>query len=171
MSAGSIEARLRRVEDAEAIRHLVGLYALAMDDNDTDLVAKVFAEDAVFRWEDGFVRGEGRDAIVEMFRSRFAKPSFHVTHDHLIDFDAGDPDRATGLVFGHAEALRPDGQYVAATRYRDTYVRRDEKWLISDRVLQHLYFVPVHEYAGILARSDRINTPAGRRKAHWPATV
>jgi uncharacterized protein (TIGR02246 family) len=163
-----IATRLRRLEDIEAIRRLVGLYALAMDDRDTGLVASIFAKDGVFRWHDGFVHAQGREAIVAMFGGRFARPSFHVTHDHLIDLDADDPDRATGIVFGHAEAQRDDGQYVAATRYRDTYMRRDGRWQIRERVLQHLYFVTVDEYAGILRRPDRIKTPAGRRAGHWP---
>jgi ketosteroid isomerase-like protein len=168
MSAGALAARIERLEAIEAVRRLVGLYALAMDDRDTALVASIFAENALFRWHDDFVRAEGRDAIVEMFRGRFAHPSFHVTHDHLIELDETDPDRARGVIFAHAEAQRPDGHYVVATRYRDAYVREGGTWKFAERVLQHLYFVPAQDYAGTLGRRDRIVTPAGRRDGHWP---
>jgi uncharacterized protein (TIGR02246 family) len=171
MSSGDIAAlaaRVRRLEDIEAIRQLVGRYALAMDDRDTDLVASLFAENAVLRWHDDFVHAKGRAAIVGMSRGRFAHPSFHVTHDHLIDLDADEPDRARGVIFAHAEAQRADGHYVVATRYRDAYVREDGRWMFAERVLQHLYFVPAQEYAGTLGRTDRIVTPAGRAAGHWP---
>lgn len=168
MTGDALTERIALLEATEAIRRLVGLYALAMDDRDIGLVASIFAEDAVVRWHDDFVRAEGRAAIVEMFRGRFAHPSFHVTHDHLIDLDPANPDRARGVIFAHAEAQRPDGHHVVATRYRDEYVREGGTWLFAERVLQHLYFVKAEDYPGILGRRDRIVTPAGRRDGHWP---
>lgn len=160
--------RIRRLEDIEAIRRLVSLYGLAMDNRDPALVAQVFAEDGEFQWEHGSVQASGREAIVEMFRGRFARISFHVTHDHMIEIDDNNPHAARGIVFAHAEAQRDDGHYVAATRYQDKYVRTAEGWQIAERVLQHLYFVPVAEYSGVLDRPDRISTPAGRLNGHWP---
>ena len=53
-----IARRLQRLEDREAIRELVGRYALAMDDKNAELVAAIFAEDAIFRWKDNKVRGK-----------------------------------------------------------------------------------------------------------------
>jgi len=167
-AADDLSKRIQRLEDIEAIRRLVSRYAYAMDENDLDLTRELFVQNGSIRWPDEFLHAEGIDAIVNVFRNRFAHPSFHVTHDHLIDFDPDNPDRATGLLFAHAEAYRDDGHYVVATRYRDVYVRDEGVWRFAERIFEHLYFVPAEEYPGTLGRRDRIVTPAGRREAHWP---
>ena len=105
MNSAALERRIRRIEDREAIRELVGRYGLAMDNKDFDLVAKIFAPDARFGWVDGTFDIVGRDAIVAMYSTRLATagPSFHFTHDQFIDWDPVDDNRATGLVLAHAE--------------------------------------------------------------------
>lgn len=169
LASRDLSARLRRLEDIDAIHRLVGFYASAMDSHDLALVGEIFTEDALFRWEDDHVRAQGRQAIVEMFNGRFARCGFHFTHDRMIELNAADPDVARGIILGHAEVQRDDAHYVAATRYRDVYRREDGCWRIHVRVLQHLYFMPVSEYPTILTRRDRISTPSGRRAAHWPS--
>jgi hypothetical protein len=59
----TLEQRLKRLEDIEAIRLLVGRYAHAADrNNDPEIMGSLLAEDAV--WEaPGFGRYEGRDEI------------------------------------------------------------------------------------------------------------
>lgn len=170
MNSAALERRIRRIEDREAIRELVGRYGLAMDNKDFDLVAKIFAQDGRFGWVDGAFEIVGRDAIVEMYRTRLATagPSFHFTHDQFIDWDPLDEDRATGLVLAHAETAAGPAQGLVAIRYHDRYVRQGECWLIQERLLGFLYNVPVAEYDGILMKSDRIYLTSGAKRAHWP---
>lgn len=61
----SLATRLDRLESAEAIRDLVGRYALGADRrNDPAIFRDLFTEDAV--WEaEGFGRHEGRDVILD----------------------------------------------------------------------------------------------------------
>ncbi|MDQ0505014.1 nuclear transport factor 2 family protein [Xanthobacter agilis] len=63
-AAGGLERRLARLESAEAIRNLVGLYALGADRrNDPEIFSGLFTDDA--EWEAaGFGRFQGRDLIV-----------------------------------------------------------------------------------------------------------
>lgn len=62
---GWLEKRVARLESAEAIRNLVGLYALGADRrNDPEIFATLFTEDG--EWEAaGFGRFQGRAAVVE----------------------------------------------------------------------------------------------------------
>jgi uncharacterized protein (TIGR02246 family) len=165
-----LERRIRRIEDREAIRVLVGQYALAMDNKDFDLVAAIFASDARFGWVDGAFDIRGRDAIVDMYRTRLAGagPSFHYTHDQFMTWDDAGEDRATGLVLGHAETAAGPSQGLVAIRYHDRYVRQGGRWLFQERLLGFLYNVPVAQYDGILKTSDRIHLPSGAKPAHWP---
>lgn len=166
----ALERRIRRIEDREAIRVLVGRYALAMDNKDFDLVADIFAEDGRFGWVDGAFAFEGREAIVGMYRDRLksAGPSFHYTHDQFVTWDEADGDRAGGLVLGHAETSAGPSQRLVAIRYHDRYVREGGRWLFQERLLAFLYNIPVADYDGVLGVSDRIRLPTESRAAHWP---
>lgn len=165
-----LERRIRRIEDREAIRVLVGQYAIAMDNKDFDLVAAIFAPDGRFGWVDGAFDIRGRDEIVTMYRTRLASagPSFHYTHDQFVTWDEADEDRASGLVLGHAETAAGPSQGLVAIRYHDRYVRHAGRWLFQERLLGFLYNVPMAQYDGVLKTSDRIHLPSGSRPAHWP---
>lgn len=167
-----LEARVRRIEDREAIRRLVSLYTLAMDDRDMDLAARIFARDAVLTYPGGSPLFRGRDAIVAFYRERLAPtgPSFHFTHDQIVEWDDGDPDRATGLVACHAETSGGGRQFISAIRYEDVYVREDGEWRFSRRTLTFLYQTPVEHYVSILARKDRLRLTEPARLAHWPVS-
>jgi len=169
-SAQELERRIQRIEDRESIRVLVGRYALAMDNKDFVLAGDIFASGARFGWWDGSFTYEGRDAIVEMYRTRLASagPSFHYTHDQFVTWDEADPDRATGLVLGHAETCVNASQSLVAIRYRDKYLREGGVWRFEERLLGFLYNVPASDYAGILAKKDRIQLATGAKPAHWP---
>ncbi|RPI12500.1 MAG: hypothetical protein EHM60_11675 [Lysobacterales bacterium] len=117
----------------------------------------------------------GYDAVVAMFRGRFAVlgPSNHFTHDRLVDFDAADPDRANGLVLSHAEMQRQGRPMLAAIRYQDVYRRVDGRWKFAERGLSFMYYVPTTEYldafgAGLDRRMRAYESP---RPADWPENL
>jgi uncharacterized protein (TIGR02246 family) len=65
-----LPARLERLETVEAARGLVALYADAVDAQDFDALAGLFAPDAVVTARGRHI--EGRDAIVDFYRAVFA---------------------------------------------------------------------------------------------------
>jgi ketosteroid isomerase-like protein len=146
--APSLEDRVRRLEDRVAIGELIARYCLVMDNREVDAIESLFTPDIHFWSADGVMNSHGRPAAVEMFKGRFTVlgPSNHVTHDRIVEFDPGDPDRATGLVLSHAEMQRKGQPMLAAMRYQDVYQRCDGRWCFRERGLSFMYYVPTAEY-------------------------
>ena len=167
----TIEARIRRIEDRQALRDLVGRYALAADNMDLGAMAALFTPAARFGTVDGSSLQAGRDAIIEYFRGRFRGPRFHTMNEHLVEWDESDGDRARGLVTGHSEAWSGEELYVAAIRYHDRYVRHDGRWLFDERLLGFLYLVPATDYLRVLGKQDRIKLGDAWTRGNWPATT
>lgn len=152
------DTRLRRLEDREQIRALVGAYSLAIDDRDFARLGECFTHDAIYGRDADAFRLEGRSAIVASMSERLNRenPSFHVNHDSFVEWDAASPDHATGLVLCHAETAFGGEHKIAAIRYRDRYRREADGWRIAERRLQFLYYVGIGDYAGILTRVSGI---------------
>lgn len=169
-SNDDIAARLRRLEDREAIRDLIGRYSLAVDNHDFAALGALWHPDAVYGYVDQ-PQATGARAIAALLEERIGPsgPSFHVNHDQIVDWDERDPDRASGIVFCHAEVAPGGHQYQAAIRYHDRYVRHAGRWLFAQRFLGFLYFTPPSGYDGILLETERFRPAGARNRAHWPA--
>lgn len=162
--------RLRRLEDRLDIQQLQARYAIAIDDQDLDRVAALFAREGRFRSADGVMDASGQEAVCAQFRGRFAalRFGFHVTHDHLVELDPDDPDRATGIVSSHAEVVREGRPMIAAMRYADSYVRQDGAWCFADRCIRFSYYLPVDEYHAALPTRGRMRAYGDVRLADLP---
>ena len=165
----TIEARLRRVEDALAIAALVHAYSFAMDNHDLGWALDLFTADGRFRSADGATDAHGHDALAAEYRGRFARLSFnfHTAQDRTMRFDG--PDAASGMVSAHAEIVHRGETRIAAMRYHDQYQRcADGRWRFADRCLHFFYYVPVSEYAAALTRRDRVRAYGPARDADLP---
>lgn len=173
MTERSIAARLSALEDRQAIVDLQSRYTLLIDNHDLDRAGLLFARQARFRSADGVMDATGREAICDQYRSRFAvlRFNFHVTHDHLIELDPDNPDRATGTVSSHAELVRNGTPMVVAMRYQDGYVREDGAWRFSDRLLRFFYYLPVCDYAEALPSRGRMRAYGDLRDADLPEGI
>jgi ketosteroid isomerase-like protein len=151
--------RLARVEARLELQELLGRYALAVDDHDTEALAECFAEGAVFASPNS-PPTVGRDAVVEFFRVRFDRygatlhvPLFQVLH-HLSERDA------RGTVVAHAELATADDTLVTAFRYEDEYAREGERWRFRRRDVRTLYAMPLRDLvAGGLSWPERKRWP------------
>jgi len=168
-----IAARIDRLESRNAILKIISHYCKACDDRDVPLLRSLFAADAWVRSVDGRMQGEGLDAIMQMYRKRFEVLglSVHWTHDTIIDIDPANPDRATGEVFCHAEAMRNGQVLVGSLRYEDEYRREDGRWLFASRLLKFCYYVPVTQYAEALASPLRQRGYETPLPADYPETL
>lgn len=162
-----LAALTRRVEQLEArvaISELTSAYAVACDDHDIERLGTLFAEDAVLDSPSKLLEAHGRAEIQAMFVRLFKirGPGYHWTHDHFVQFDATDPDRASGLVLSHAETCPDNEVSVSGMRYDDNYRRVDGRWVFQKRVLKFLYYVPAKDYAQALNGTMRV-TMGGRK--------
>lgn len=146
-----LAARIRRLEDREAIKELIARYGLVMDDRDMDGMPGLFTEDVRILSRDGVMDARGREAAIALFRGRFTVlgPSNHFTHDKIIRF-GDDPDEATGIVLSHAEMQRKGEPMLAAIRYTDRYRRENDAWRFAERLFDFFYYVPTAEYLDAL---------------------
>ena len=165
--------RLDRLESKDAIRALVTAYAIACDEHDMPRLLSLFSDDAIFGSPNGRMVAEGRDAIEAMFIETFKirGPAFHWTHDVTVTIDADDPDRATGLVYSHAETT-PNGLVsLAAMKYQDDYRRASGRWQFARRQISFLYYVPAAEYTNGLNRAERVYMNGDWIGADYPESL
>jgi NAD(P)-dependent dehydrogenase (short-subunit alcohol dehydrogenase family)/ketosteroid isomerase-like protein len=140
----TLEERIQRLEDLEEIRVLMVRYAAAMDNNfDTDEIASLFAEDAVWRISPATPvtgRHEGREAIRKFFGGLVDEYNWtmHNVGNHLIRI-ADDGQTATGTWYlvdpcTMVRANGPaEGEAVLITgRYDNTFVKQDGRWYFSE---------------------------------------
>ena len=139
MSGRSIEERLQRLEDLEAIRQIVIDYAVALDEKDAETYLAQFSEQG--EWVLGSMVKKGKDeirALVDgLFRHRpddFVNlESFEITFHPQIILKG---DRATMKVAHLATRRGPGGNPVPVLmgRYQDELTREDGTWKILRRV-------------------------------------
>ena len=136
----SVEARLRALEDRDAIADLVHEYARLADECEPERVAALFSEDACADFGPGLGAHRGRAAIERFFQGLhvFARTSHHVSNLQ-VRFE-GD-GRARGIAYVLAwHELRGEGAKTASAfaRYEDEYVRTEAGWrFAARRVLMH----------------------------------
>jgi hypothetical protein len=173
MTTLSVEDRIRRIEDRQAIADLAVLYGFVMDERIVDAIPKLFTADATLRSADGVFAARGIDAIVSTYRGRFdvLGATNHYTHGHVIRFDENDPDVATGLLASHAEVVRTGKTMWVALRYRDVYRRTTEGWRFADRLMSYMYYVDVKDYDDVLKSDLRVHAYAEPAPADWPETL
>jgi ketosteroid isomerase-like protein len=131
MEDRDLAARVRRLEDVEAIKQLKARYCtICDDDHDPERITSVFSEDAI--WEGrGIGRAEGHAAIRELFRGfqRAISYSQHMAVNPLIEVD-GDTAKAVWYFFGLFTFRDGNLAKWQAARYHEDYVRVDGEWKI-----------------------------------------
>lgn len=168
-----LEARLRALEDKEAVLHTLHAYARAMDfGRDVDAWVDLFTDDGVWKGTpitstagSGIVRVEGRAALGEWYlRGGRGGPEywglgFRQTHHNVAVIDVRiDGDRADVWSYMTITHENPRGPLVAALgRYTDVLVRcSDGRWRFRLRHLERTCAEPRNQ-----GRPMETPTPAG----------
>lgn len=162
--------RLDRLESKDSIRALVTAYAIACDEHDIPALMNLFTADACFDAPNGAMVADGRDAIESMFIETLKTrgPGYHWTHDVTVKIDPENADKATGLVYSHAETTPNGVVSLAAMKYHDDYWREDGDWRFAKRVISFLYYVPAVEYGTGLSSEKRVVIGTERIAADYP---
>lgn len=132
----SLEERLRRLEDLEAIRSLFQTYRNHLDGRDLVGLSQLFAPDA--EWHGGSMRATGGPAaILAMLEDRFGPEGqaqdCHIVANPVIEV-TGDRARTTCTYL--LIQPTPDGlpQLRMLGEYVDELVRDGSRWLFARRV-------------------------------------
>ena len=137
----TLEDRIRRLEDIEAIRHLRCRYHAALNENQYAGCRDLFTNDAVV--ELGYLaRYEGIDAIDAGFRAMGARDRFFIkqfSHGHDVQVEG---DSGTGTSYLEARYGRFGVSYIVAGRYDDVYAREDGMWKFRAMIAELFYTVP-----------------------------
>lgn len=161
-----LEGRVRELEDRDQIKQLAVRYCDVVDSHDAAGLRAQFTNDARWYWVNGVVDARGIDEVMDALAGRWDTilGSFHITHGHAVDMDVDDPDRATGLLFSHAEVLRDNNPMISAVRYDDVYRRVAGEWLFAERKLSFYYYVDAATYVDDLVSGTPVNA-AGTKLA------
>lgn len=138
----ALEARIRRLEDIEAIRTLRNAYHACINDGRYGEIGALFTDDA--RVVLGYLATyEGGAAIDKGFRGMGERERFFIKqfiHSHDV---AVDGDRGTGVSYLDARYGRHGLSFMVAGRYDDIYERRGGKWLFKSMIADLYYTVPL----------------------------
>jgi uncharacterized protein (TIGR02246 family) len=130
-----LEARLRTLEDREAIRDLIARYGPLADSGDTEGVAALFAEEGTYAIA-GMGEASGRAAIAELIAAPMHQQLMAEGCAHLLGPVAIDLDGDTAIARGHSIVLRWDDtafevHRVSANRWE--LKRTPQGWLVTRR--------------------------------------
>jgi ketosteroid isomerase-like protein len=138
----TLEDRLRRLEDLEAIRSLSAEYCRVLDVGDWPALAQLFTEDGEFV---GLDRAQGHEGLIRFFAGLAdggLTAFWHYVTNLEIDLD-GDTAEVRSALW---QPCVQDGvPHVAAGRYVDTVVRDGGRWRYRARRVSFDYFAPLSE--------------------------
>lgn len=139
----SIEERLGRLEDLEAIRALTNAYHAGINAHDLEAVCAGFAEDAVLVLANG-VPVKGREAIRASYVGAMAKIRRvkQFIHAHTIEL-SGATAKATADLDARYVAVGDPNSYLVSARLLYEYVKRDGRWWTSRYEVKLDFRVPL----------------------------
>jgi uncharacterized protein (TIGR02246 family) len=135
--ADTVEARLRKLEDIDAIHALLVDYGRALDKRDFQAYGALFAQDG--SWKGGMGSATGPDEIGKMVAAGFERmqPSLYTSSNHVMtSFDVDvDGDTATAWSRWTWVVVGADGKPQAerAGHYEDTLIRERDEWKFKSR--------------------------------------
>jgi ketosteroid isomerase-like protein len=136
----SVEDRLRRLEDVEAIRTLDAVYCRLLDDGDWPALVQLFTPEGVFY---GLRRVEGRADLLAFF-AELAEAGLTAFWHHVSNLEvAVHTDAATVRSLLWQPCVVDGVPHVAAGRYADELVRTKAGWRYQVKQIRFSYWAPL----------------------------
>ena len=140
-----LEERIRRLEDRVAIEATVVTYARAIDLADWDLYRSIFTDPVHIDFSEAGMPAADlpRDAFVGFASAGLSgfDARQHLSPNHVIEFDDGDPDRVVCHSYMYAQHYIKDAEggdfYLMRGSYTNHMLRTDAGWKI-ERLIQHI---------------------------------
>jgi ketosteroid isomerase-like protein len=142
MGTMSLEATVRELADAEAIRNLARRYAHHVWQKNVPAAVGLFTEDGEMDTGDRPAI-KGRQALLAAYEEMFAEARFQpFVHNHVITLNG---ERATGTCYLDLRAAVGGKSMIGSGYYDDHYVQVDGEWRFRSRKLTMCFFVPLSE--------------------------
>lgn len=127
--------RIRRLEDAEAIRNLIASYGPLADFGDAGAVAALWADDGSYSVGD-FGEAKGRQAIAALIESEMHQNLMKQGCGHVLTSPHISLDGDSAIAINHSIVFRnADDQHeawrVSANRWQ--FIRTDDGWRVRHR--------------------------------------
>jgi ketosteroid isomerase-like protein len=131
----AVESRLKAVEDEITLSRLVNSYFALADRSDWEHWSALFADDGIFVTPMSGEELTGPQAILEGVANGIGR-AFAATQHYITNLEisiAGDAATASGeLIFAAlTENARPNQYLMMGGRYRWSFVRDNERWIIN----------------------------------------
>lgn len=136
-----LKARVRRLEDIEAIRQLRHKYFRCLDGKLWDEMAECFAEDVSASYFNGEFKFKGRDETVQFFKMGLtdALVGMHHGHHPEIEITSENTGRGTWSLHNYlVDRKHNRGQRIAGV-YQDEYVKEHGEWKIKSIVCNQIF--------------------------------
>lgn len=133
----ALSARLKMLEDKEAIGDVLVAYGRALDSRDFKAYGSLFAKDGT--WSGGMGSAQTPEGIQKMVEGGFAKmsPELYTDSNHVMtsmDIEvSGDTAKAWSRWLWVIKAADGKPRLERGGRYEDTLVREDGKWKFKTR--------------------------------------
>lgn len=130
----TIEERISRLEDIEAIRYLQAKYQRCLDMRDFDNLASCFIEDATSSYDDGKMTYLGKVNIIKFLCKvmKLNMPSTHSIHGGEIDIIDNENAQAKWVLEDHLIIQRAFVKLYGAAVYNIKYIKKDNEWFIKN---------------------------------------
>jgi len=140
---GSLEQRIRRIEDLEEIRSLRMEYHHCVNDNRFPEAAWIFTDDAYVEYG-GVGKAQGKAEIEQLFErlSHAVTLIKQFVSNHMVKLDG---DEASGIAYLDARYAQDGKSLIAAVRFDDRYRRTPEGWRLTEMIASVQFSVPVQE--------------------------
>ena len=143
--ADELEARIRRLEDIEAIKKMKATYMYLADDGDWQGVVDLFAEEAVADFGP-FGHYEGKSELAKFYQDYFSSLSLLVPmiHNPIIEVKG---DRGTGKWYLEEPCTDASTNRALwlAVKYEDEYVKIDGEWKFKTLIAKFYFRTPYDE--------------------------
>ena len=144
----------------DEIRMLASRYAVAVDARDLDALVALFVPDVRVGRD-----AVGREALRASFAESLSAIGVSVLHVGTHVVDVVDPDHATGVQYT-AGQVEEGGRWIhQSIVYRDSYERRDGRWLFVRRVHELFHGVEAWRHPLDQEPADWPRRPDGRGTA------
>ncbi len=130
----TLEERIQRLEDIEAIRYLQAKYQRCLDCRDFNGISECFSDDVKSGYGNGEMSFDGKDNVIKFLMGSMSMemPSAHMIHGGEIDILSHEKATAKWYLEDFLYVKGYNINISGTAIYQNTYVKKGDKWFISE---------------------------------------